>query len=47
LIDHAEVRDTDQYQEGFACARVGTSVRRHHLENYRGWIGGGTDAATR
>ena len=48
LIDHAEVRDTYRYQEGvrlregvvFSTLKYGGIT----FENYRGWIGGGTDA---
>ena len=48
LIDHAEVRDTYRYQEGvrlregvvFSTLKYGGIT----FENYRGWIGRGTDA---
>jgi len=48
LIDHAEVRDTYRYQEGvrlregvvFSTLKYGGIT----FENYRGWIGGGTEA---
>jgi hypothetical protein len=48
LIEHPEVRDTYRYQEGVRLREgVAFSTLRYGgitFENYKGWVGGGTDA---